>query len=73
MEWKRGSLCKKSKILLEMEWKLTQNGVKFTQSYSILSKILFFLQIRAIPFFTPYFLQCNYKVNTGDQQRKAYI
>ena len=35
-EVKRGSLCKMSKILLEMEWKLTQNGVNFTQSYSII-------------------------------------
>ena len=30
MELQKGSLCKKSKILLEMEWKLTQTGVKFT-------------------------------------------
>ena len=33
---KRGSLCKKSKILLKMEWNHTQNGVKFTKSYSII-------------------------------------
>ena len=48
---KKGSLRKKSKILLEMEWKLTQNGVNFTHSYSILSKILLFWQ--SDPFFTP--------------------
>ena len=50
-----------------MEWKLTQNRVKFTQSYSIISKftlfrVRFYSFYRAIPFFTPYFLQCTFVV-----------
>ena len=40
MESKRGSLCKKGKILLEMEWYL----LLCIKVYSILNKILLFLQ-----------------------------
>ena len=40
MEFKRWSLCKKSKILLKMEWNL----LLCVKVYSILSKILLFLQ-----------------------------
>ena len=53
---KKGSLCKKSKILLEMEYSYS-TLIKF---HSISSKILLFLQ--GDPLFTPYGLIVSYSV-----------